>query len=66
MGFYMGVFNFFIVIPQIVVSLVMGWFVGHLFGGDSLWAVVFGGVSLLVAAATTLRVADTDIPAPKP
>jgi maltose/moltooligosaccharide transporter len=52
----MGVFNFFIVIPQILVSLVMGPIVGRLFGGDSVWAVLTGGVSLLVAAAATLRV----------
>jgi maltose/moltooligosaccharide transporter len=56
MGFYMGVFNFFIVIPQILVSLVMGPIVGGVFGGDSIWAVVTGGVSLLAAAAATLRV----------
>ncbi len=63
MGFYMGVFNFFIVIPQIVVSLVMGGIVGAVFGGDSLWAVVTGGVSLLVAAAATLRVEEAAGPA---
>jgi maltose/moltooligosaccharide transporter len=56
MGFYMGVFNFFIVIPQILVSLVMGPIVGSVFGGDSIWAIVTGGVSLLVAAAATLAV----------
>jgi hypothetical protein len=56
MGFYMGVFNFFIVIPQILVSLAMGPIVGAVFGGDSIWALVTGGVSLLVAAAATLAV----------
>jgi maltose/moltooligosaccharide transporter len=58
MGFYMGVFNFFIVIPQILVALVMGAVVGSVFGGDSLWAVVTGGVSLLAAAAATLAVTE--------
>jgi maltose/moltooligosaccharide transporter len=51
MGFYMGVFNFFIVLPQIVASAVLGPVVRNLFGGHALPAVVTGGVSLLVAAA---------------
>jgi maltose/moltooligosaccharide transporter len=51
MGFYMGVFNFFIVLPQIVASAVLGPVVRHLFGGHALPAVVAGGVSLLAAAA---------------
>jgi maltose/moltooligosaccharide transporter len=58
MGFYMGVFNFFIVIPQILVALVMGRIVGAVFGGDSLWAVVAGGVSFLLAALLTFRVQE--------
>jgi maltose/moltooligosaccharide transporter len=51
MGFYMGVFNFFIVLPQIVASAALGPVVRHLFGGHALPAVVAGGVSLLAAAA---------------
>ncbi len=50
MGFYMGVFNFFIVLPQIVASAVLGPVVKHLFDGHALPAVVTGGVSLLAAA----------------
>jgi maltose/moltooligosaccharide transporter len=50
MGFYMGVFNFFIVLPQIVASVLLGPVVKHLFSGHALPAVVTGGVSLLVAA----------------
>jgi maltose/moltooligosaccharide transporter len=52
MGFYMGVFNFFIVLPQIVAAAVLGPVVRHLFGGHALPAVVTGGVSLLIAAAS--------------
>ena len=52
MGFYMGVFNFFIVLPQIVAAAVLGPVVKHVFGGHALPAVVTGGVSLLVAAAS--------------
>ncbi len=51
MGFYMGVFNFFIVIPQILAATVLGPMVGFLFGGHALPAVVTGGISLLLAAA---------------
>lgn len=53
MGFYMGVFNFFIVLPQILVSLGMGPLVGGVFGGDSTKAVLLGGVFFLLAAAST-------------
>ena len=60
MGYYMGVFNFFIVIPQIVAAAILGFFVGRLFGGEAIWALLIGGVSLVVAAALTLRVEDQD------
>jgi maltose/moltooligosaccharide transporter len=56
MGFYMGVFNFFIVLPQILVSVAMGKVVEHLLGGNSVGAVVIGGACMLVAAVFTLRV----------
>jgi maltose/moltooligosaccharide transporter len=51
MGFYMGVFNFFIVIPQILAATLLGPVVTQLFGGQSIYAVVLGGVSMLIAAA---------------
>jgi maltose/moltooligosaccharide transporter len=51
MGFYMGVFNFFIVLPQILAATVLGPVVRHLFAGRALPAVIAGGVSLFVAAA---------------
>ena len=53
MGFYMGVFNFFIVIPQVLVALAMGPLIGGVFGGDSMMAVLSGGICLLIAAAAT-------------
>ena len=56
MGFYMGVFNIFIVVPQIIASLGFGPIVKHLFGGDPMKAVTMGGVSFLMAAACTLLV----------
>jgi maltose/moltooligosaccharide transporter len=53
MGFYMGVFNFFIVIPQVLVALAMGPIIGSVFGGDSSKAVLLGGVFFLLAAVST-------------
>ncbi|HKV35279.1 MAG TPA: MFS transporter [Pyrinomonadaceae bacterium] len=58
MGVYMGVFNLFIVIPQIVMSLIVPNIFNNLLGGDPRNAVVLGGFSLLVAAATVLIVRD--------
>ena len=60
MGYYMGVFNFFIVIPQIVAAALLGFLVGRLFEGQAVYALVIGGGSLLLAAALTLRVDDRD------
>jgi maltose/moltooligosaccharide transporter len=53
MGFYMGVFNFFIVIPQIVMSVFLGGVLIRLGGGNPLFPVLVGGCSLLVAAVLT-------------
>jgi maltose/moltooligosaccharide transporter len=50
MGFYMGVFNFFIVIPQILAATLLGAVVDHLLGGRAMPVVIFGGASMLVAA----------------
>ena len=58
MGVYMGVFNLFIVIPQIVMSLIVPRIYNTLLGGDPRNAVVVGGISLLVAAASVVIVRD--------
>jgi maltose/moltooligosaccharide transporter len=58
MGVYMGVFNLFIVIPQIVMSLIVPRIYNSVLGGDPRNAVVLGGISLLVAAVTVLGVRD--------
>jgi maltose/moltooligosaccharide transporter len=58
MGVYMGVFNLFIVIPQIVMSLIVPSIFKNVLGGDPRNAVVLGGISLLVAAVTVLGVRD--------
>jgi maltose/moltooligosaccharide transporter len=58
MGVYMGMFNFFIVIPQIVAAAVLGLLVRTVFHGQAIDALVLGGISMLVAAALMLRVKD--------
>jgi maltose/moltooligosaccharide transporter len=58
MGVYMGVFNLFIVIPQIVMSLIVPRIYNNLLGGDPRNAVVLGGISLLIAAVTVWGVRD--------
>ena len=60
LGYYMGVFNFFIVIPQIVAAAILGFVVGRFFGGHAIYALLVGGTSLVVAAALTLVVEDKD------
>jgi maltose/moltooligosaccharide transporter len=57
-GVYMGIFNFFIVIPEIAASLVFGWVMGHLLNNNRITAVVAGGIFFLLAAALTQRVQD--------
>ena len=61
MGYYMGVFNFFIVIPQIAAAALLGFIVGRFFGGQAIVALLIGGLSLVVAAVLTLRVKDDDV-----
>ena len=57
-GVYMGLFNFFIVIPEIVASLGFGWVMLHLLDNDRLAAVVAGGIFLALAALLMQRVED--------
>ncbi len=60
MGTYMGIFNFFIVIPQILAASILGFFTRDLFGGEAIYAIMLGGVSLFVAAIMTMFVQDKD------
>lgn len=50
MGIYMGVFNFFIVLPEIIAALTFGKIMENYLGNDRLLAVLIGGVLLLLAA----------------
>lgn len=58
MGVYMGIFNFFIVIPQVLAATLLGIFTKHLFHGNAVMTMVLGGASMIVAALLTLRIKD--------
>ena len=58
MGVYMGVFNIFIVVPQLVAATLLGLMLNALFQSQAIWALVVGGVSFFIAAAMSLRVRE--------
>lgn len=58
MGYYMGVFNFFIVIPQIVAGTILGFMLKHIFDGEPIYILVTGGASMILAGLLALLVED--------
>jgi maltose/moltooligosaccharide transporter len=60
MGVYMGIFNFFIVIPQILAASLLGILVRIPFQGESIYALVTGGVLFMLAGLATLRVSSAE------
>lgn len=60
MGYYMGVFNFFIVIPQIVAAGILGFILKNFFENEAIMALMIGGVSMLIAGLLNLLVDDKD------
>jgi len=58
MGVYMGIFNFFIVIPQLLAASVLGFLLKTGFGGAPINALLIGGASLIVAGLCTLWVEE--------
>ena len=56
MGVYMGIFNFFIVIPQLIAASVLGLVLREFFGGAGIFGLVIGGVLMIVAGFATLLV----------
>ena len=57
-GVYMGIFNFFIVTPEILASLFFGWIMIHFLHNNRIYAVVAGGLFMMIAAALMQRVKD--------
>jgi maltose/moltooligosaccharide transporter len=55
-GLFMGIFNFFIVLPEIIASLGFGWLMEHVLGGDRMAAVMIGGGLMALAAVLSFRV----------
>ena len=60
MGVYMGIFNFFIVIPQITAAAILGWCVKNLFGDSAIYALLLGGASMILAGLLVMFVNDVD------
>jgi maltose/moltooligosaccharide transporter len=60
MGVYMGIFNFFIVIPQIINALIGGPLVKYAYNNEAIFALMISGVSFLIAAALVYKVKDVD------
>ena len=56
----MGVFNFFIVIPQILAAAILGFFVKTIFHEQGIYALVVGGVSMIIAGILNIIVKDRE------
>ena len=62
MGLYMGIFNFFIVIPQIIAASMLGFITRNWFGGEAIFSLMLGGGAMIIAAASMYFVDDVDDP----
>lgn len=60
MGVYMGIFNFFITLPQIASSLSGPFLLQSIYGGQPIFAIVGGGVCFIIAALACFLVDDKD------
>ncbi|MCS7027189.1 MAG: MFS transporter [Bacteroidia bacterium] len=60
MGIYMGIFNFFIVLPQIVASGILGFITEYFFDNQAVYTLVFGGICMIVAALLVFLVDDEE------
>lgn len=67
MGYYMGIFNFFIVVPQIVAASILGFLIKEYFNSEAINALFIGGGSMILAGILALVVKDKEvIEAPDP
>ena len=60
MGVYMGIFNFFIVIPQITAASILGFFTRTLFSNQAIYTIILGGVAMIIAGLLVMKVDDVD------
>jgi maltose/moltooligosaccharide transporter len=58
MGVYMGMFNLFVVIPQILASAILGLLVRTVFHGQTIYAIVLGGVAMIFSGVLMMLVKD--------
>lgn len=58
MGIFMGIFNFFITIPQILNGVIGGPLVKHVYGNQPVFALIMSGVCMIAAAASVIFVYD--------
>jgi maltose/moltooligosaccharide transporter len=58
LGIYMGIFNFFITLPQIINGFIGGWIVKNLYGGQPIYAIVLAGILMICAAVSVVYVYD--------
>ena len=61
MGLYMGIFNFFIVLPQILAASILGFLITKVFANQPIYALVIGGASMLIACVMTIRVKQPEV-----
>lgn len=61
MGIFMGLFNMFIVIPEIIAALGFGWVMRNVLNQNTLYAVMLGGVLMIFAGFLALRVDDSEV-----
>ncbi len=59
MGIYMGIFNFFITLPQILAASILGFLVSNIFDNQPIYALLIGGISMLIAGILVLRVKES-------
>lgn len=59
LGVYMGLFNIFVVVPQLLVATVMGSILKLAFPGQPVWTMAFGAGALMIAAAFSLRLSPS-------
>lgn len=58
MGVYMGIFNFFIVLPQIINGIFGGPIIANFFSNHAIYYLCFGGILFIIAAFLTLRIQE--------
>jgi maltose/moltooligosaccharide transporter len=57
-GVYMGIFNFFIVLPEIIAALSFGWVMEHVLDQNRMLAISLGGTLLIAAGIAAMRIKE--------